>query len=127
MLIEQTGSTSYKNDVLADCVDDVKDFYVRLGKGFGKESHEYRSFPYDMLAEARYSEAVMMELMETVVRLSEEYQEKLKPHGLTDEVLQNSKDLLQELRDADAEQEVIKMDRPSITAERIEATSWCTT
>ena len=60
-------------------------------------------------------------LMETVVRLSEQYREKLEPHGLTDAVLQHSKDLLQELRDATAVQELKKVERPSATIERVEA------
>jgi len=121
VVIQQKGSTRHKNVVLADCVDDVEDFRTRLGKGFGKDSHEYGSFPHSMLRRARKSESVMMELMETVVRLSEEYQEKLKPHGLTDAVLQNRKNLLKELQAADTVQEIKKVERPSATIERVEA------
>lgn len=120
-LVQVTTSTEYKDEVLDDCAEYVRDFIMRAEMAYGKNSELARLFTGKEINRASRSEGMMMEMMETVIRLSEEHQEKLEPHGLTPAVLQEGKDLLEELQQADAVQELKKIERPSATVKRVKA------
>jgi len=120
-VVQVTTSTELKDEMLDDCADYIRDFLTRAEMAYGKDSPLARLFTGKEINSANSKEAMMMEMMETVIRLSEEHQEKLEPHGLTLAVLQEGKDLLEELQQADAKQELRKLERPSATVERVKA------
>jgi len=119
--IDLRSATDAKDDIRDECIEYVLDFRTRLDLGFGRASHEYARFPNDQLDEAKHDDGVMMDLMETIIRLSEKHQKALARVGLTPAVIQEGKDLLQDFQDADADQEIKKVERPATTVERHDA------
>ena len=76
------------------------------------------SFPAVEFADAIRSEKKMLPLMEGMLSLAQKYSADLSSHGQTPEVITRGLDLLAELRDADAAQELKKDDKQAASQTR---------
>jgi|GEM_PF-1146131 len=119
--IQIRSATSHKNELRDECIDYAIEFRNRIELGFGRTSPQYRVFPGEQLKKAKSSDGIMMDLMENILRLSDDYREALEPFGLTRAVIREGEELLQEFREADLDQELKKVERPAATVERDEA------
>ncbi len=115
---EQRDSTQAKNDVLANCHTWGREFRTRIELGFGGQSPELKSFPSTAFNKAAKSETRMMVVMEGLVDLAERYKDALAPFGHSEEIINQGKQLLADLRLKDKQQELKKAHKDSATRGR---------
>jgi hypothetical protein len=118
--IEIKGLTSTKNEILAECFDWGKKLFTRMEFVFDSKSPEVAAFPSKELRNAEKSENRMMKVMEPMIQLAEKHQSQLAAQGFTPEELDQGKNLLTQLRQADASQELGKDMKTATREERLE-------
>ncbi len=110
--------TARKDDNLARSFTYGKKVKDRLELAYGKDSPEFQSFPSKALTAARKDEKAMMSVMELIVDIVQEYKDELMKRGMTEEMIELGPQLLQSLRESDADQEKQKADNKAETAKR---------
>lgn len=116
--IELRGLTVDKDEAMDNCIDWGRNLRIRLQLAFGKNSPEAISFPSEQFRAARSSENIMMPVMEILITQAEKYQVELSAFGQTPEELAAGQICLDQLRSADAAQELQKDTKRSATQER---------
>jgi aryl-alcohol dehydrogenase-like predicted oxidoreductase len=118
--IELRSRTSAKDDLLDSCVEYGRALQIRLGLAFGRSSTEYDAYPSQEFSDARNSERLMLEVMQTIVHLAEKHADALAEYGQTTAIIAEGHQLMQDLRAADLSQEAQKDKRSSQTERRDE-------
>ncbi len=95
-----------------------KDLILRMELAFPENSEVLKSFPRKKLRKVKKNESKLPKLMKTYLELAEKHTAELLPHGQTPEVIQEGNDLLSELDQAETTQEVRKIHKLNVTAER---------
>ncbi|MCP4181447.1 MAG: hypothetical protein GY756_27100 [bacterium] len=107
--------TSIKDEFLTKSFNWGRDLYLRVKLALSKNPNISIIFPSKDLQKSRYNDSLMISLLEILIKLAEDKSEYLAPHGLTPDVIQEGKDLLQNLRKSDYEQELKKLTRKGAT------------
>lgn len=110
--------TSTKDQMLEACFEWGRTLRLRMELAFGKSSVEMRAFPSKAFQNARHSEAAMMPVMEVMLRLVTQHQTVLTAKGQPASTAADGAALLQQLREADLQQETKKGAKKSATEER---------
>ncbi len=116
--IELKELTRDKDEALDACYAWGRKLQTRLELAFGKNSSQTKSFPTKEFGKAASSENTMMSVMEILLSLAEQHKTELANYGQTPEVLAQGSQCLDELRAADAAQELKKDTKLGATRER---------
>ena len=116
--IDLRSFTQGKADALEACYQWGRQLRTRLQLTFGNTTPQAKSFPSKEFNAAINSESKMMPVMEILINLATQYQEKLSQHGQTPEMLAKGSELLAKLRETDKAQELKKDGKKSGTQER---------
>jgi hypothetical protein len=116
--IDLRNLTQQKAEALDACFQWGRRLRTRLQLAFGNTSPQVKSFPSKEFNDAVSSERRMMPVMETLINLATQYQDKLAQHGQTPEMLAKGSELLAKLRETDKAQELKKDGKKSGTQER---------
>lgn len=115
---EQKNLTSKKNKALENCYDWARQLAIRIEICFGRKSEVFENFPSKKLLKAQRNEAVMLPLMETVIKIAENNFEDLQNCGLTKETIEQGRAEAQNLRTANKLQKQKKAENKLLTKER---------
>ena len=107
--------TAIKNEALDRCYLWCRDVYVRIKLAFEKDSKEVQSFPSKILADADDSEKNMSPVMETIIVIATEHETVLANFGQDAAMLAEGTSLLNELREADKNQQHKKVSKKEAT------------
>lgn len=118
--VELRSRTSAKDDLLDSCAEYGRALQIRLGLAFGRSSTEYHAYPSQEFNDARNSERLMLEVMQTIIHLAEKHAAKLAEYGQTTSIIAEGRQLMQDLRAADLSQEAQKEKRSSQAEQRDE-------
>ncbi len=110
--------TSIKDDYLLKCFDWGRELSIRVKLALKKNANIQIEFPSKDLLKARHSESKMISLLEILIKIATDKDVFLAPHGQTPEVIQEGKDLLQNLRKSDYDQELKKVMKKEATDSR---------
>ena len=107
--------TAIKNEILERCYTWCREVYVRIEMAFGKDSKEVLSFPSKILTAAYDSEKRMSPVMETIISIAIEHETILANFGQDAVILAEGTTLLNELREADKNQQHKKVHKKEAT------------
>ncbi|MCP4179586.1 MAG: hypothetical protein GY756_17645 [bacterium] len=110
--------TAQKDICLNSCYEWCKDLSLRFRLAFSKNDIVNVNFPSKQLLKAKKSEAKMIYLMNIIIELGEKHSADLLAYGQTPEVIQEGKDLLENLKDSDSVQELQKREKKEATEAR---------
>ena len=118
--LRQRELTDNLRDALRECHLWGRGLRLRLQNVFGKNSPQYEHFPSREFNDSLHSASLMLDIMKVLIKIAEEYTIPLRKAGLTEEVIEQGRQLYQKLAEAQKKQSWFRMQKAGDTVQRYE-------
>lgn len=118
--LRQQELTDNLRDSLRECHLWGRGLRLRLQNVFGKKSTQYENFPSREFNDSLHSASLMLDIMKVLIKIAEEYSVPLKSAGLTEAVIEQGRQLYQELAEAQKKKNWFRLQKAGDTVLRYE-------